>query len=99
LHKLVRVAEIFNIAVVITNQVQTSPDSFFGDPTKATGRNMIGHTSTYGIYLRKSGENRIAKMIESPYHPYSDTRFTINPRGIDDLEDDVNREELEGGSD
>ena len=87
LHKLIRLAEIFNIAIVITNQVQSSPDTFFGDPTKAAGGNVIGHTSTYRIYLRKSGENRIAKMIDSPYHPYSDTRFTINERGVDDLED------------
>ena len=99
LHKLVRTAEIYNVAVVITNQVQSSPDQFFGDPTKAAGGNVIGHTSTYRIYLRKSGENRIAKIIDSPYHPYSDTRFTINHRGIDDLEDDMNREKLEGGSD
>ena len=100
LHKLVRVAEIFNVAVVITNQVLSSPDTFFGDPTKAAGGNVIGHTSTYRIYLRKSGENRIAKMIDSPYHPYSDTRFTINQKGIDDLEDSTSREkELEGGSD
>ena len=100
LHKLVRVSEIFNVVVVITNQVLSSPDSFFGDPTKAAGGNVIGHTSTYRIYLRKSGENRIAKMIDSPYHPYSDIRFTINQRGIDDLEDSKNKEkDLEGGSD
>ncbi|PWU80291.1 MAG: hypothetical protein DLM72_12940 [Candidatus Nitrosopolaris wilkensis] len=37
LHKLTRLAEIFNIAVVITNQVQSSPDTFFGDPIKAAG--------------------------------------------------------------
>ena len=92
LHKLVRVAEIFNIAVVITNQVLSSPDTFFGDPTKAAGGNVLGHTSTYRIYLRKSGENRIAKMIDSPYHPYSDTRFTINQKGIDDLEDSTRAE-------
>jgi DNA repair protein RadA len=61
LHKLIRLAEIFNIATVITNQVQSSPDMFFGDPTKAAGGNVIGHTSTYRIYLRKSGENRIAQ--------------------------------------
>ena len=91
LHKLVRVAEIFNIAVVITNQVLSSPDTFFGDPTKAAGGNVLGHTSTYRIYLRKSGENRIAKMIDSPYHPYSDTRFTINQKGIDDLEDSTEK--------
>jgi DNA repair protein RadA len=99
LHKLIRVAEIFNVAIVITNQVLSSPDSFFGDPTKAAGGNVIGHTSTYRIYLRKSGENRIAKMIDSPYHPYSDIRFTVNERGVDDLEEVTNREKKpEGGS-
>src|SRR5919108_3044903 len=86
LHKVIRLAEIFNIAVVITNQVQSSPDTFFGDPTKAAGGNVLGHASTYRIYLRKSGENRIAKMIDSPYHPYSDARFTVNERGADDIE-------------
>jgi DNA repair protein RadA len=99
LHKLVRVAEIYNAAVIITNQVQTSPDSFFGDPTRATGGNVIGHTSTYRIYLRKSGENRIAKMIDSPYHPYSDIRFTVNEKGIDDLKEDRRREKVEGDLD
>jgi DNA repair protein RadA len=87
LHKLIRLAEIYNIAIVITNQVQSSPDTFFGDPTKAAGGNVLGHASTYRIYLRKSGENRIAKMIDSPYHPYSDARFTVNERGTDDIED------------
>ena len=57
------------------------------DPTKAAGGNVLGHASTYRIYLRKSGENRIAKMIDSPYHPYSDARFTVNERGTDDIED------------
>jgi DNA repair protein RadA len=88
LHKIIRLAEIFNIAVVITNQVQSSPDTFFGDPTKAAGGNIIAHSSTYRIYLRKSGENRVAKMMDSPYHPYSDTRFTINEKGADDIEEE-----------
>ena len=52
LHKIIRLAEIFNIAVVITNQVQSSPDTFFGDPTKAAGGNIIAHSSTYRIYLK-----------------------------------------------
>ena len=91
LHKLIRLAEIYNIAVIITNQVQSSPDTFFGDPTKAAGGNVIGHASTYRIYLRKSGENRIAKMMDSPYHPYSDTRFTVTERGTDDLDDGTSK--------
>jgi DNA repair protein RadA len=89
LHKVIRLAEIFNIAVVITNQVQAAPDTFFGDPTKAAGGNVVAHSSTYRIYLRKSGENRVAKMMDSPYHPYSDTRFTINEKGADDMEEDA----------
>ena len=89
LHKIIRLSEIYNIAVVITNQVQSSPDTFFGDPTKAAGGNVLGHASTYRIYLRKSGENRVAKMIDSPYHPYSDAKFTLNEKGTDDLEDEI----------
>jgi DNA repair protein RadA len=86
LHKIIRLAEIFNIAVVITNQVAT-PDTFFGDPTTAGG-NIVSHSSTYRIYLRKSEENRLAKMMGSPYHPYSDTIFIINEKGADDIEEE-----------
>jgi DNA repair protein RadA len=91
LHKILRLAEIYNVAVVLTNQVQSSPDTFFGDPTKAAGGNVLGHASTYRIYLKKSGENRIARMIDSPYHPYSDARFTINEKGTDDIEEERKR--------
>jgi DNA repair protein RadA len=98
LHKIIRLAEIYNIAVVITNQVQSSPDTFFGDPTKAAGGNVLGHASTYRIYLRKSGENRIAKMIDSPYHPYSDVRFTVNEKGSDDIEEELKKKSSGGSS-
>ena len=87
LHRLVRMAEIFNIAIAITNQVSSSPDTFFGDPTKAAGGNILGHSSTYRVYLRKSGETRVARMMDSPYHPYSDTRFTLDEKGTDDIEE------------
>jgi DNA repair protein RadA len=29
----------------------------------------------------------VAKIIDSPYHPYSDVRFTVNEKGIDDSEE------------
>src|SRR2546427_134737 len=96
LHKIIRLAEIYNISVVITNQVISSPDTFFGDPTKAAGGNVLGHASTYRIYLRKSGENRIAKMIDSPYHPYSDARFTVNERGTGDIEEELKKSSNSG---
>jgi DNA repair protein RadA len=89
MHKLVKIAEIYNVAIIVTNQVQSTPDTFFGDPTKPAGGNVIGHASTYRIYLRKAGNDRIAKIIDSPYHPYSDVRFTVNEKGIDDIDSEV----------
>jgi DNA repair protein RadA len=89
MHKLVKIAEIYNVAIIVTNQVQSTPDTFFGDPTKPAGGNVIGHASTYRIYLRKAGNDRIAKIIDSPYHPYSDVRFTVNEKGIDDSDSET----------
>ncbi|MGI0079377.1 MAG: DNA repair and recombination protein RadA [Nitrososphaerales archaeon] len=84
MHRLKRVAEIYNVAAVITNQVQATPDTFFGDPTKPAGGNIIGHASTYRIYLRKAGQERKAIMIDSPCHPYGDTNFMVSDGGITD---------------
>ena len=88
LHKLVRLADIYNVAVVYTNQVQSQPDIPFGtvDPTRAAGGNIIAHASTYRIFLRKAGRNRIATMLDSPHHAYSQVKFTIGESGVQDAE-------------
>ncbi|HME18814.1 MAG TPA: DNA repair and recombination protein RadA [Nitrososphaerales archaeon] len=91
MHQLLRTAEIYNLAVVLTNQVQAAPDSFFGDPTRPTGGNVVAHTSTYRIYLRKAAKNRIARMVDSPYHPERDAVFCLNERGVDDPSEDSPR--------
>jgi DNA repair protein RadA len=73
LHKLRRLAEVYNVAIVYTNQVQAQPnDTFLSngfDSMRAAGGNIMGHASTYRIFLRKMGHNRIATMFDSPYHP------------------------------
>lgn len=89
LHKLRRLAEVYNIAIVYTNQVQAQPDKFFGnsfDSMIAAGGNIMGHASTYRIFLRKMGRNRMATMFDSPYHEYSHVKFTIGGEGVQDLE-------------
>jgi DNA repair protein RadA len=94
LHKLIRLAEIYNIAVVYTNQVQAQPDNSFGngfDSMRAAGGNIMGHASTYRIFLRKAGHNRIATMLDSPYHAFSRVGFTIGEEGIEDLEKKVSK--------
>lgn len=87
MHRLKRIAEIYNVAVVITNQVQATPDTFFGDPIRASGGNIIGHASTYRIYLRKAGVERKAIMIDSPYHAYGEKKFIVKENGLGDPDD------------
>lgn len=91
MHTLVRTAEVYNLAVVATNQVQSAPDTFFGDPTRATGGHVVAHTSTYRIYLRKSGKNRVARMVDSPYHAERESVFVLNEKGIDDQPEESSR--------
>jgi DNA repair protein RadA len=87
LHKLIRLAEIYNIAVVVTNQVQSSPDNTFGtNSLRATGGNIIGHACTYRIFLRKIGRDRLAIMVDSPHHAYSKVKFTISEKGVENAE-------------
>ncbi len=91
MHHLLRIAEVYNVAVVVTNQVQSAPDTFFGDPTRPTGGHVVAHTSTYRIFLRKSAKNRIARMVDSPYHAERDAIFVLNEKGIDDPPEESSR--------
>lgn len=87
---LSRIAEAYNCAVIATNQVSSSPDSFFGDPTRPVGGNILGHASTYRIYLRKGGKNkRVAKMVDSPHHALSEAVFELGEMGVQDTEEHI----------
>jgi len=87
-HLLVRTAETYNCAALATNQVMSSPDTFFGDPTRPIGGNVLAHTSTYRVYFKKSGKKRIARMVDSPHHPESEVIFTLTEAGVSDFEED-----------
>jgi len=87
LHNLMRLAEAHNVAVYITNQVMSDPAMMFGDPTRAIGGNIVGHASTYRVYLRKGKKgSRIAKMIDAPNLPESEAVFFVHESGINDEE-------------
>ena len=67
LHDLMRIGDLYNTAVLVTNQVASNPDSYFGDPTQPIGGNILGHTSTFRMYLRKSkNDKRIVRLVDAP---------------------------------
>jgi len=86
LHRLLRTAEIFNIPVVVTNQVVASPDAFLGPTNKPAGGNILAHLSTNRVFLRKGKRYiRIARIIDSPYLPEGECIFKITEKGVEDV--------------
>ncbi|KAJ3271986.1 recombinase rad51 [Terramyces sp. JEL0728] len=85
LRTLLRLADEFGVAVVITNQVVAQVDGGAGmfnpDPKKPIGGNIIAHAST------TRGETRICKIYDSPCLPEAEAMFAINADGIGDAKE------------
>ena len=85
LGNLLRVAEAFNVAVVLTNQVQATPAVMFGDPNKPTGGHVMAHACNHRVYIRKGRKNtRLIQVIDSPYLPEERVRIAITEAGVTD---------------
>ncbi len=87
IHDLSRIADIYDVAVVVTNQVMARPDTFFGEPTIPIGGHIVGHGCNYRVFLRKAkGGRRIARIIDAPDLEERETTFLITTDGIRDEE-------------
>ena len=83
---LAKLAEMNNVAVMVTNQVMQRPDILFGDPTAPVGGEIVAHASKTRLYLRKSKEDkRVAKLVDSPSLPDGEAIFRISDAGIVDV--------------
>ncbi len=86
MHALSKIADTHNVCVYVTNQVMSKPDQFFGDPTTAIGGHIVGHASTFRIYLRKGKKgSRVAKLIDSPNLPEGECNFFVEKEGLRDV--------------
>ncbi|XP_070490343.1 DNA repair protein RAD51 homolog A [Chironomus tepperi] len=91
LRHLLRMADEFGVAILITNQVVANVDNtsmFQGENKKPIGGNIIAHASTTRLYLRKGrGENRVCKIYDSPCLPEAEAMFSISADGINDAKE------------
>ena len=91
LRMLLRLADEFGVAVVLTNQVVAQVDGaamFAADPKKPIGGNIMAHASTTRLSFRKGrGEQRICKIYDSPCLPESEAIFAINADGVGDVKE------------
>ncbi len=83
MHDLLKFGTLMNAVIAVTNQVAARPDVFFGDPTAPIGGNIVGHTATFRVYLRKGkAGKRIARLIDSPYLPEGEAVIQVSEDGI-----------------
>ena len=86
MHVLSKIADLYNVSVYVTNQVMSKPDQFFGDPTEAIGGHIVGHNSTFRIYLRRGKKGtRVAKLVDSPNMPDDEAVFMITESALIDV--------------
>ena len=89
LSKLMKIAEQFNVAVLLTNQVMADPGggmgSFMGDTRKPIGGHVLAHAATTRLYFKKGkGEQRVCKVMDSPNLPESSCVFQLSDDGLVD---------------
>jgi len=86
MHALSRLADMYNIGIYVTNQVMAKPDTFFGDPTEAIGGHIVGHNSTYRVYLRRGKKGtRVARLIDAPDLPDAECVVMVTEKSIENV--------------
>lgn len=86
MHALMRLADMYNLCVYVTNQVMARPDVFFGDPTQAIGGHIVAHASTFRLYLRKGKKGtRVAKLVDSPNLAEGEAIYIVTTEGLRDV--------------
>ncbi len=83
MHDLFKLIDEHNAVGLVTNQVMSNPAVLFGDPTKPIGGNIVGHTATFRLYLRKSkAGKRVARLVDSPNLPEGEAAFMVEQAGL-----------------
>ena len=89
---LKRLAKNYNIAVVYTNQVMSTPDAAatMGAPiVKACGGHIVSHGTTTRIQFKKGRDSaRKAKVVDAPHLREAEAEFYITSGGLNDSPED-----------
>ena len=84
-----KIAEVYNIIILFTNQVLADPGQMFGDPTKAIGGHSVAHNTKFRLYFKKASTTkplRVCKIVDSAKHAMQDIPFQLGAKGVEDTE-------------
>ncbi|THH33478.1 hypothetical protein EUX98_g706 [Antrodiella citrinella] len=90
LSKLSKLSEEYNMAILLTNQVQSDPGATMtfvaGGALKPIGGHILSHASATRMFLRKGrAEERVAKLVDSPDRPESEASYKLDEGGWADV--------------
>ena len=89
LNNIINQIAFFNLDLCIAfcRVVGLSNPNPFGNPIRPVGGNIVAHTSTYRVWLRKGTKGkRIAKMDDSPMHAQNEVVFESDVKGVVDAD-------------
>ncbi|NIQ06083.1 MAG: DNA repair and recombination protein RadA [Candidatus Korarchaeota archaeon] len=83
--QLRRIAENYNIVVLITNQVVAKPGTMYGRDKKPIGGHVLAHNVDTRLWLKQSSTNtRYVEIIDSSWLPPGKVKVAITKAGIED---------------
>jgi len=86
LHQLLKIADLYGLVVIVTNQVQSDPGMMYGNPEKPIGGNILSHSATSIVYIRPAAKGTwFAKLVDSPDQPQSECNYLITKDGFEDV--------------
>lgn len=91
LRQLHILAQTYNVAVVLTNQVVSDIGGAAlmggGDTKKPIGGNIMGHAATTRLQFRKAkGGTKTVKIVDSPMLAENEAQFKITEAGVTDTD-------------
>ena len=86
LHQLLKIADLHNLVVIVTNQVQSDPGQFYGNPEKPIGGNILSHSVTSIIAVRPGAKGTwVMKLVDSPCLPVGEASYVITKDGFENV--------------
>ena len=76
MHALQKLADTYNVAIYLTNQVMARPDVMFGDPTTHIGGHIVGHACLTGDTLVQLADGSIKQIKEVQPEEFLSANFS-----------------------
>lgn len=84
MHDIMRIADLYNLVVIVTNQILSDPSVVYANPDKPVGGNILSHNCGMMIYLRPGLKGCThAIVVDSTKLPKNECNYFIRTGGFE----------------